>query len=59
VRVVAKVVDQIAPIDISNRAGGNDGAEANLFAVAPVENSDLQSSTLTQERNVAGLGSFF
>jgi len=59
VRVVAKSSRSNRPIDIKHRAGGNDGAEANLFAVAPVENSDLQSSTLTQERNVAGLGSFF
>ncbi len=59
VRVVAKVVDQIAPINIQHRTGRDDRAEANLFALAPVEDRDQKRSTLTQERDVARPGCVF
>ena len=53
VRVVAEVVDQVAPADVEHRAGGHARGEADVFREAPVEDRREQRAALAQERDVA------
>src|ERR1700722_20823245 len=46
-RIVAEVVDQISPTHIEHGTRGNDCAEPNLLAMAPVEDGAQQRSALT------------
>ena len=54
--IVAEVVDEIAPADVEHRAGGHDCAEADVFAVAPIEDGGEQGAALAEEGYAAGAG---
>ena len=43
VRIVAEVGDQIAPADIQHGAQGDEGAEADVFLQAPIENGGAEA----------------
>src|SRR5690606_30978049 len=51
-RVVPEVLDQIAPAHVQHAARGNDAAEADLLALAPVEDRREERPALTDERDV-------
>ena len=55
-RVVAQVINQVAPVDIEHGADGDEGAEADVFAQAPVENGGAEGAALAEEADGAGLG---
>src|SRR5690606_22969039 len=55
-RVVAEVVDQVAPANVQHRADRDKRAEADVFLKAPVENGGTQRATLADEADVAGPG---
>ena len=54
--IVAEVINQVAPVDIEHRADGDEGAEADVFAQAPVENGGAEGAALADEADGAGLG---
>src|SRR5579864_2137218 len=54
--IVAKMIDEIAPADVEHGACGDDGAEADVFTLAPVEDGSLQRAALAQECDAAFLG---
>ena len=56
VRVVAEVVDQVAPADVEHRADRDEGAEADVLAQAPVEDGGAQGAALADEGDVARPG---
>src|SRR5581483_2199748 len=53
-RVIAEVINEVAPSHIQHRAGGDKCTEAHLFPQAPVEDGRAQGPALAQERDVAG-----
>ena len=53
-RVVAEVVDQVAPADVEHRADRDEGAEADVLAQAPVEHGRAERAALAEEGDVAG-----
>ena len=55
-RVVAEVVDEIAPADVEHRAERDERAEADLLAQAPVEDRGQQRAALAQEGDAARAG---
>jgi len=59
VRIIAEVVDQVAPAYVEHGAGGDDRTETDLLAMAPVEDGAQERSTLAEEGDVAGLGWIF
>ena len=52
-RIVAEVVDQVAPVHVEHRADGDEGAEADVLAQAPVQHRRAQGSALAEEGDVA------
>ena len=52
--IVAEVVDQVAPADVEHRADGDEGAEADHFLQAPVEDGGAERAALADEADVAG-----
>ena len=48
-RIVAEVVDQVAPVHVEHRADGDEGAEADVLAQAPVEDRGTQRAALADE----------
>jgi len=55
-RVVAQVVDQVAPVDIQHRADGDEMAEADVFLQAPVQDGGAQRAALADEANATQAG---
>ena len=53
VRVVAEVVDQVAPADVEHRADRDEGAEADVSSQAPVEDGGAERAALAEEADVA------
>src|ERR1700693_3956422 len=51
-RIVAKVVDEVAPTDIQHGTGRDNRAEAHLFQLAPVEDGRQQRSALAKEGHI-------
>src|SRR5690606_3218013 len=54
--IVSDVIDQVAEVDIEHGADGDEGAEADLFADAPVEHGSAKRAALADECDVAGAG---
>ena len=54
VRIVAEIIDQVAPVDVEHRADGDAGAEADVFAETPVEHGCEQRAALADEAHRAG-----
>ena len=54
-RIVAQIVDEIAPADVEHRADRDEGAEADVLAQAPVEHRRAQRAALADEADVPGL----
>ena len=54
VRVVAEVVDQVAPADVEHRADGDEGAEADLLAQAPVEDGGASAPLWLRKATLPG-----
>src|SRR5438552_17871335 len=54
VRIVAQVIDQIAPTYVEHRTGRDEGAEADLLTQAPVENGGTHRAALADEGERAG-----
>ena len=48
-RVVAEIVDEIAPADIEHRANRDEAAEADVFLEAPVEDGRAERAALADE----------
>src|SRR5262245_65356832 len=56
VRIVAEMIDHVAPADVEHGAHGNKGAEADVLLEAPIEDGGEQGATLTDEADVSGPG---
>ena len=62
VRIIAKVIDQVAPTHIQHRACRDDCTEAHLLTLAPVEDRGQQRSALAEKgdtprsRHILGKG---
>ena len=54
--VGAEVGEEIAPADVEHGAGGNDGAEADVFGETPIENGGEERAALAEESDAAGAG---
>ena len=54
VRVVAEVVDDVAPADVEHRAERDDRAEAHVLGRAPVEHGGEQRAALADEADRPG-----
>ena len=50
--------NEVAPADIEHGADGNEGAETDHFALAPVENRGAERAALADEGDAAGTGDF-
>src|SRR5262249_2679110 len=53
VRIVAVVIDQVAPTHIYHRANRNKSAEAHILPAAPVKNRRTQRTALAEESQVS------
>ncbi len=49
VRVVAEIIDQVAPVDVEHRADRDAGAEADVLAETPVEHRGKQRAALADK----------
>ena len=49
VRIVAEVVDEVAPADIEHRADRDERAEADVLSKAPIEDRGAQRAALADE----------
>ena len=56
VRVVAEVVDQVAPADVEHRPDRDERAEPDVLAQAPVEDRRAERPALAEEPDAAGPG---
>ena len=54
VRIVAEMINQIAPVHIGHGTDGNEGAEPELGRPAPIENRSAERAALTDESDIAG-----
>ena len=52
-RIIAEVINEIAPSDIEHGTGGDDRAEAHVFLFAPIQNRRLQRAALAQKSHAA------
>ena len=52
--IVAQVVDEVAPVDVQHGADGDEGAEADVFLEAPVQDGGTECAALADEAHVAG-----
>ena len=59
VRIISKVVEQVAPAYVQHGTRGNNRAEAYFFALAPIEDGRQQCAALAEERDVPGFGRVF
>ena len=55
-RIVAEVVDQVAPVHVEHGTDGHEGAEADILPQAPVEHCSAERATLADESHVTGPG---
>ena len=55
-RVVAEVVDQVAPADVEHRPDRDEGAEADVGPQAPVEDRGAEGPALAEEGDLARPG---
>ena len=53
VRIVAEMINQIAPVHIGHGTDGNERAEPELCRPAPIENRRAKRAALTDESNIA------
>jgi hypothetical protein len=51
VRIIAEIVDQIAPVHVEHRADRNERAEPDVLPQTPVQHRRAQRTALTDERN--------
>ena len=54
--IVVEVVDHVAPPDVQQGPQGDEGAEADVFLKAPVEDGGLQRAALAEEGDLAFAG---
>ena len=55
-RVVAEIIDEVAPAHVEHGADRNEGAEAHLLFLAPIQNRGAQGAALANESDVSGAG---
>ena len=51
--IAAEVVHQVAPVDVEHGADGDEGAEADILAQAPIEHGGTKCAALADEGDVA------
>ena len=54
--IVAEIINQIAPVHIEHRSGGDECAEPHTLAQAPVQNRGQKRATLADESDIARQG---
>src|SRR5262249_2747989 len=54
--VAAQIINEITPANINHRADGDKGAEANVFAHAPIQHRRTQGTALADKAYVAWSG---
>ena len=55
-RIVAEIIDQIAPVHVEHRPGRDERAESHALVQAPIQNGGHQRAALADERDVARQG---
>src|ERR1051326_6766110 len=58
-RIFTEVVDQVTPADVEHGTSRDDGAESDVFALAPVEDGSLQRAALAEKCDAAFAGHGF
>ena len=55
-RIVAQMIDQVAPADIDHRTKRNKGAEADILLQAPIQDRGAERAALADESDAPGPG---
>src|SRR5207237_10676079 len=55
-RVVAEIIDQVAPAHVEHGSDRHEGAEAHLLFLAPIQNGSAECAALADEGDVSRAG---